>query len=327
MRKSRRIARANQLQPYPRENGALLARHALFPKLSPAMTEQQLRIAAEKAFKECGLTRTGKAREVISSPKELADATLKHLKERTDPIDGAAFFASVKLEEVFLDAIFHEMHKHKMQMGDYYHKLILEIMKASRSLKNANIENANDGPREGDVIADIKTPSFEKGIRLYGSVKKSADTVGGQDFGDALKRLEKVAREDQGRRKPFLCVFMIGNPIKGTVRDYRDSRSIRADKHGRPYSENGEVWEPGFIFPYITGRSARDVFRISLDLVGQYLPYVSLRFREESERILGQRLRDLRLVGGDGKLDPLAFLRFLTQESQPTRYQKLISSV
>jgi len=292
-----------------------LACHALFPKPFPAMTEQQLRAAAEKAFQECGLTRTGKTREVVSSPEELADATLKHLKERTDPIDGVAFFASVDLEDVFLDAIFHEMHKHKMQMGDYYHKLILEMMKASRSLRNSNVENANDGPREGDIIADIKTPSFGKGIRVYGSVKKSADTVGGQDFGDAMKRLEKVAREDQGRRKPFLCVFMIGNPIKGIVRDYRDSRCIRADKNGRPYSENGEVWEPGFIFPYITGHSARDVFRISLDLVGQYLPYVSLRFREKAARILGQKLRDLRLIGSDAKLDQLAFLHFLTQES------------
>lgn len=203
-----------------------MASHALFPRLSPPMPESRLKEAADKAFQECGLTRRGQRRSVASTPRDLVRATL------------------VNAEEVFLDAIFHEMHRHKMQMGDYYHKLILELMKSSRVLENSNIQDAKDGSREGDIIADLKTVRFGPGIRVYGSVKKSGDTVGGQDFEAAVHRLERVAREDQGRRKPYLCAFMIGNPVKGIVRAYKNSRYIRGDRLGRAYSENGEVWEP-----------------------------------------------------------------------------------
>lgn len=275
------------------------------------MPEPQIITAAQIAFRECGLTRTGQEREIPSTPEELAQAALYHLKERTDPVDGVAFFSSIPVEEVFqFDAIFHEMHRHKMQMGDYYHKLILELMKASRQLTHSNIENATDGPREGDVIADLKTPGFATGIRIYGSVKKSGDTVGGQDFADAVRRLERVARDDQGRRKPYLCAFMIGNPIKGVIRRYTESRYIRGDRQRRPYSENGEVWEPGFIFSYITGRAAREVFRLSLEQVERFLPYHTLRHRNAASRLLADDLRRLGLVGNNGRLDKNAFLAF-----------------
>ncbi|MBU1398866.1 MAG: hypothetical protein KKH85_08280, partial [Proteobacteria bacterium] len=39
-----------------------------------------------------------------------------------------------------------------------------------------------DGKREGDVEAEVETPGFEPGLRLYISVNKSKDTVGGQDI-------------------------------------------------------------------------------------------------------------------------------------------------
>lgn len=292
----------------------MLARHSLFPRLSPPMSESKIASAVEIAFRECGLTRTGKMKEAPSSPAELVRLALIHLKERTDPIDGVSFFTSIGIEDVFLDAIFHEMHRHKMQMGDYYHKLILELMKASSTLDNSSIQNAHDGPREGDVIIDVKTPGFSPGLRIYGSVKKSADTVGGQDFAAAFQRLEKVALEDQGRRKPYLCAFMIGNPIKGIVCSYEESRHIRGDRQHRAHSENGEVWEPGFIFPYSTGRSARQIFKMSLKLVEQYLPYYTLRYRKEASGLLSTELRRLGLVGRDGRLDKESFLAFLSNE-------------
>lgn len=316
MPRRRRIVRANRQQPYPRERGDLLAKKTLFPQPNPPMTDSQVASAAGIAFRECGLTRSGKVKDVPSSPEALVKVALSHLKERTDPIDGVAFFSSVEIEDIFLDAIFHEMHRHKMQMGDYYHKFILELMKESRSLSKPNIQNANDGPREGDIIADVKTAGFSSGIRVYGSVKKSGDTVGGQDFSAALHRLERVAQEDQGRRRPYLCAFMIGNPIKGILRSYEDSRHIRGDRQKRPYSENGEVWEPGFIFPFVTGRPAHDVFKISLGLVEDFFPYFTIKYRKEASRRLRDELEHLGLIAShSNRLDRDAFLKFVTNEN------------
>ncbi len=281
------------------------------------MSEPQIISSARSDFRNATLTRSGDERDVSSTPEELAKAALKHLKERTDPIDGVAFFSSIRVEDVFqFDAIFHEMHRHKMQMGDFYHQFILELMNASRTLAHSFVQNANPGPREGDIIADLKTPGFPRGLCVYGSVKKSADTVGGQDFGDAVKRLEKVAHEDQGRKRPHLCAFMIGNPIRGVLRSYQDSRYIRSNRQGHPYSENGEVWEPGFIFPYLTGRSALDVFRISLGEVERFLPYYTLQHKEAASRLLVSELRRLGLVNSQGRLDRNAFLQYVSEEAK-----------
>lgn len=310
----RRLAKSHR-ELYPRERGSLLAKHSLFPRLSPAMPAPQIVLSARAAFRKTGLTRSGEERGASSTPEELAQAALKHLKERTDPIDGVAFFSSIRVEDVFqFDAIFHEMHRHKMQMGDFYHQFILELMNASRTLANSPVESANPGPREGDIIVDLKTPGFYRGLCVYGSVKKSADTVGGQDFGAAVKRLEKVAHEDQGRKRPHLCAFMIGNPIRGVLRSYKNSRYIRSDRQGHPYSENGEVWEPGFIFPYLTGRSALDVFRIAMGQVGDFLPYYALQHKEVASRLLVDELRRLRLINAQGRLDRNAFLEYVSEE-------------
>lgn len=316
MPRRRRLVKSHR-EPYPRERGSLLAKHSLFPQLSPPMPEPQIISSARSAFKNASLTRSGDERDISSTPEELARAALRHLKERTDPIDGVAFFSSIRVQDVFqFDAIFHEMHRHKMQMGDFYHQFILELMNTSRILAHSFVQNANPGPREGDIIVDLKTPGFDRGLCVYASVKKSADTVGGQDFGDAVKRLETVAHEDQGRKRPHLCVFMIGNPIKGILRSYRDSRYIRSDRQGRPYSENGEVWEPGFIFPYLTGRSALDVFRISLGEVERFLPYYTLQHKEAASRVLVRELRRLGLVNSKGRLDRNAFLEYVSEEAK-----------
>ena len=51
-----------------------------------------------------------------------------------------------------------------------------------------------DGSREGDIIADIETPTFESGLRLYMSVKKSKDTVGVQYVPGLISRLYSLAK-------------------------------------------------------------------------------------------------------------------------------------
>ena len=122
MPRRRRLVQSRRAY-YPRERGALLAKHSLFPRMSPPMPESHVISAARAAFKKSSLTKSGEERDISSTPETLSKAALKHLKERTDPVDGVAFFSSVNVEDVFqFDAIFHEMHRHKMQMGDFYHQ-------------------------------------------------------------------------------------------------------------------------------------------------------------------------------------------------------------
>ena len=66
-----------------------------------------------------------------------------------------------KIEEVFeLDAISHELQRQRMKIGVFYHFLIIELMKE-------RFPSTHDGVREGDVQAEIATPGFPKGLRIY----------------------------------------------------------------------------------------------------------------------------------------------------------------
>ena len=63
--------------------------------------------------------------------------------------------------------------------------------------------------REGDVVADLKTPGYKEGIRIYASVKKSADTVGGQDVPGVIKRLEAGAKAEKNLTPAHIYVFFV----------------------------------------------------------------------------------------------------------------------
>jgi len=77
---------------------------------------------------------------------------LAHLQERSDPILNPSFLSQCKLEEVFeMDAIAHEMQRHRMKIGNFYQFLVIELMKS-------RFTQVYDGKKEGDVEAEIETP-------------------------------------------------------------------------------------------------------------------------------------------------------------------------
>ena len=181
-------------QPYPRENGTLLAAHSLFPASARPLPDDAIISAIRAAFDRARRNKVGNIKSTPSTPEELVDLCLKHLKTRTDPVLGTFFYSNCDVEEIFeLDAISHEMQRQRMNLGVFYQFLIIQLMRQSSRVKNSNIEGVFDGSREGDVVADIKTPGFDKGIRIYASVKKSADTVGGQDVPGVIKRLRNFS--------------------------------------------------------------------------------------------------------------------------------------
>ena len=310
------VARKNKsyAQPYPREEKMLLAAYSLFPICSPPLPNKKIVSAIEKAFDRARRNKVGNIRKPPSTPIELVNLCLKHLKTRSDPILGTFFYSSCEVHEIFeLDAISHEMQRQRMNLGVFYQYLIIELMRGSSRMRNSNIEAVFDGSREGDVVADIKTPGFTQGVRIYASVKKSADTVGGQDVPGVIKRLEGGAKAEKNLTRPYLCVFCYATPPGGKIRSYTASRSVRYNNEGHPFSENCESWEPGFIFPFISGRSAIDVYKFSIGRISEYFPFYSIHFKNECAALLKQKLESLRLVNSKGKIDPSKFLKFITQ--------------
>jgi hypothetical protein len=290
------------LQDYEREKTSLLLKQSLLPKLHPALDDESIRAAIEKAFERTRKTRRGNEGRVIDTPEDLVKTCLRHLKERNDPIIGASLFSSVGAKEVFeTDAISHELQRYRMKIGQFYQYLILELMWAASKRQNSHIINAADGRREGDIQADVRLPNGKE-LRLYISVKKSGDTVGGQDLGDAIKRLEQTAKEDQNRTSAYMCVMAIANAPKGRLADYGQSRQIKNDLKGRPYSMNCEVWGPGFVFPYISGKSANDIYKEASKLASKYLPFYSIKFRKECAALLHQELIKMGVATAEGKV-------------------------
>ena len=235
------------LQPYPRRQpDGYLAEDELFP-IPTALTQAQLDDSITKAFRRSLKNKKGDTVRLPQTPQELVKLCLKHLRERSDPILSPSFLAQCSVEEIFeLDAVAHEMQRHRMKIGLFYQFLVIELMRH-------RYPTANDGEREGDVKADIETAHFTRGLRLFMSVKKSADTVGGQDVSGMIKRLEAVAAADQGAGRPYLLVACVATPRRGVIHPYAQSREIKRTRDGHPYSPNCEVWLPGFCLPFHFG--------------------------------------------------------------------------
>ncbi|MFL6255460.1 MAG: hypothetical protein ACJ74T_10650 [Pyrinomonadaceae bacterium] len=250
----------------------------------------------------------GETVRLPQTPEELVALCIQHLKERSDPMLSASFYCQVPVEDVFeLDAVPHEMQRHRMRIGNFYQFLVIELMRH-------RFTRVYDGKREGDVEADIDPPGLPSGLRIFMSVKKSADTVGGQDVGGMINRLEKMAAQDKNLTSPYLNVVCIATPPRGRIEPYEKARHIRLTNEGLPYSPNTEEWTPGFIFPYVTGLHPNEIYATARMVVGDYLPFYSLAQRAECSRLLVAELRRLRLVDEmTGRLNPEAFTRFLSQ--------------
>lgn len=294
-----------QLQPYPREGTSLLSAGFLFPEKDPPLSPSTIDLAIDNAFQRCLKNKKGEIKDKKETPESLVKSTLKHLKERSDPILSPYFLSQLEVEDIFeLDAVSYEMQRHRMTIGVFYQYLILELMR--------NTWPVFDASREGDVVADIDTPDFEPGLRIYMSVKKSKDTVGGQDVGGVIRRLENEAKAEKNLNRPYLCVVGIATPSKGKLKGF-DDRSIRSTSSGGTYSLNCEFWGPGFIFPYITGKSAIELYTRSINRVSDYLPFMTIAFKKECSFLLKQELSKLGLITLQNRIDTTKFLNFIIE--------------
>jgi len=294
------------LQPYPREGQTLLSADFLYPKKDPSVSINDLEDIIDKAFLRCFKNKKGESRIYSETPESLVKLTLKHLKERSDPILNPYFLGLLNVEDVFeFDAVSYEMQRHRMTIGIFYQFLLLELMRKTW--------HVFDGSREGDIVADIDTPEFDLGMRLYMSIKKSKDTVGGQDISGVIRRLDNEAKAEKNLNRPYLCVIGIATPSKGRMKGYND-RTTKADKNGKPYSLNCEFWGPGFIFPYVSGHNAIEIYTLAIKRVSNYLPFLTIRFKETCSGILHKELKRLDLITINNKIDSEKFLKFIISE-------------
>lgn len=295
------------LQSYPRRPDSYIADDVLFPRPQP-LADFKLRNAIKAAFERMLKRKTGTTTSPHFSPAQLVQICLVHLQQRGDPILNPSFLSQCELEDVFaMDAIAHEMQRHRMKIGNFYQFLVIELMKTQ-------YPNVYDGKREGDVEAELNTPAFERGIRLFISVKKSSDTVGGQDIGGVFRRLETLAKQDKNLTRPYMGVVAVATPPKGMTDDYQNSRTVRFQADGSPYSPNCEVWYPGFIYPFVCGREASEVYKEALKQVSNYLPFNTLKHEAECAKILVEELKKLGLVSPEtGRIDPQKFQEFVSR--------------
>jgi len=298
--------KSSNLQSYPRQANFLAEDH-LFPKPKVPLASSKLYGAIERAFERTLTNKQGARNPLPDKPKELVQLCLAHLRERSDPILSASFLSQCQAEEVFeLDAIPHEMQRHRMKIGVFYQYLVIELMRSRFTKQN---EQVYDGKKEGDVEAEINTPGFEKGIRLMISVKKSSDTVGGQDIGGVFTRLERIALEDKNLTRPWMGVVCYATPQRGKIQIYEKAR-----KPAGADSPNCEVWSPGFIFPFISGLEANEIYKAALLKIGDYLPFHSVAHRKECGSLLAIELSNRGLIDPQtGCINPAKFQEYVSQ--------------
>ena len=74
------------LQPYPREGLSLLSDPSIYPKKTPSISIPELNEAIDISFQRCLKNKMGVFKPYDPDPETLVASTVKHLKERSDPI-------------------------------------------------------------------------------------------------------------------------------------------------------------------------------------------------------------------------------------------------
>ncbi len=196
------------------------------------------------------------------------------------------------------------LQKERMNSGWRYQYLAVACARASKRFRQIS----DLGTKEGDFnsvigFVDTKRPP----LSLYVSVKNRRDTLGGQDWPNAIKALENVAKSDKNKIGPYLSVFGIAiDP--GT-------RYIPRTKDGSAHSVNTEVWLSDYFWPFFSNYNYEEIMRTVLDvLISSDKQDVLPTQTEVPNQLLesfGSECRKVRLIDASGYFnDPYALVRF-----------------
>jgi hypothetical protein len=149
----------------------------------------------------------------------------------------------------------------RMNSGWRYQALAVECAHHTKRFKSIS----DIGTTEADFNAIIEfIDKHIKPLNLYVSIKNRSNTIGGQDWPNAIAALEEVAKHDKNRTGPYCCVF-------GIAMD-RGYRRIKNNQKGNvPHSVNTEIWLSDFFWPFFTNFTYEEIMTAVLDvLIHQY---------------------------------------------------------
>lgn len=315
---------ATNVQPYPRiadenskENGLLDVSKLVSHKHKLTHDEMSVIIlgAIEKANQKS-------SRESISVPEnagleEIRKAHRKAGKDlfryfkkySDDPASTAHLLNGKHYKEVGVEQFRNRMlQKGRMNSGWRYQFLLLDCAKQNRRFKGVS----DLGQAEADFNALIDfVDSGKAPLSLYVSVKNRRNTLGGQDWPQAISALEKMAKNDRNRVGPYCCVF-------GIAID-RGQRHIKiSQKTGQPHSVNTEVWLSDFLWPFFANYSYEEIIGLVLDVLlksqeTDLLPS-QINIPDEVLDVFGELCEEMDLINNEGRFhDPHKLANFFVK--------------
>jgi hypothetical protein len=163
-----------------------------------------------------------------------------------------------------------------------------------------------------NAVIDFKDNSRQTGrLTLYVSVKNRSNTMGGQDWPNAIQALENFARLDKNRIGPYCCIF-------GIAMD-RGMRYVKIEKkRNKPYSVNTEVWLSDFFWPFFANYSYETIMATVLDVLLESFSPDTLASQVEVPSLViesfGEACRKKGLINDEGVFhDPHKLVTFFCQ--------------
>lgn len=250
--------------------------------------------------------------EMLSIPSEATEEEVALVYEKeggelfkyfkkypTDPAASARQMKGKHYRDVGRELFRNRMlQKERMNAGWRYQFLAVDAARASGRFKSVS----DIGTSEGDFNAVIGFADESPGdLSLYTSVKNRSNTLGGQNWPKAIAAMEAAAAADKNRIGPYLCVF-------GIAIDRGERYIKREKKTKRAQSENTEVWQSDFFWPFFTNYKYEEIMQMMLEVleeentdVGELPAGVSAP--DEVLDAFGKKCFDAGLVDKLGKFD------------------------
>lgn len=291
------------------------------PQLLKQLIEGAIRLANEKS-----------SRDVLSLPPEatLEEKQAVFLREGKKlfsylhdyPIDPAATahdYHGKHYRQVGLELFRNRtLQKGRMNSGWRYQFLAAGCAEQSRRFRSVS----GIGMSQGDFTATIEfRDGGGKMLHLYVSVKNRTDTLGGQDWPNAIAALESVAKTDNNKTGPYCCVF-------GIAMDRGLRRIPRSKKTGDAYSPNSEVWKSDFFWPFFSAYSYEAIMNAVLEVLvdaansSETLPTM-VDAPPEVLEVFGTACAKAGLIDEQGNFhDPFRLVRFFCSTATPPKAGK-----
>ncbi len=263
------------------------------------------------------------SREIISIPENATEDQIAQLYKRegnelfryfkkysNDPASTAERVYHQHYQQVGQGLFYgRSRQKERMNSGWRYQKLAMTC--AQRTGRFDIVSDLGTG--KSDFITVIARNDAETRVNLYISVKNRRNTLGGQDWPNAIDALEDMAKRDnKNRQGPYCCVF-------GITLD-KGLRFIRKSDAGEPFSQNTEVWLADFFWPFFANYAYEEIMLAVLDVLIEARKDISVD--PESSLILdappevieafGEKCREAGLLNESGYFDdPRRLVQFL----------------